>query len=347
MTATTGQVTVAFGPQQRGAPDDLWSEATRVLQRARSELRVLAQQLSDPRVVDAMLLVAHRRRIRVRALLEEDYLFESTASATPWAASGDNEAQRAAFAALARGAVRARLDGRGGSLLHVNVLVADDTPAAGSAVFLTSANFTRSNLVRHLNAAVSVVSEPISLAVASYYDQVWNTSTAAAMTVALPVEPGASGTLTLGSAGESQDQVIAAIDAATTSVDLAMFNIALGNPGFDALRRALDRGVSVRGVVDGDQLTSAWDAVPQLRAAGADIRYLDGMIATGAGRMHQKTILVDDRVAAIGTGNLSSAARDAHELVVILDQGQAPGPWAVAQYVKLELDRLFVRARLA
>jgi len=32
MTATTGHVTVAFGPAQRGAPDDLWPETTDVLQ---------------------------------------------------------------------------------------------------------------------------------------------------------------------------------------------------------------------------------------------------------------------------------------------------------------------------
>lgn len=346
MSATSGQVTVSFGPAQRAAPDDLWIEATGVLQRARAELRVLAQQLSDPRLVNAMLLVANRRGIRVRTILEEDYLFDDTASATPWTPGGRNEAQRDAFAALARGAIRVRLDGRGGSLLHTNVILARDTAASGNAVYLSSANFTRSNLTQHLNAAVCIVSDPVATALASYFDQVWATSRAASTTVALPVETGALGTVTIGTGGVSQDQVIAVIDAATSSVDLAMFNLALGNPGFDAVDRALDRGVHVRGVVDGDQRGNAWDAVPALRAKGADVRYLDGIVATGLGRMHQKTVLVDDRVAAIGTGNLSMAARQAHELVVVLDQAQAPGPWPMAQYVKLELDRLFVLAPL-
>jgi len=308
---------------------------------------VLAQQASDPRFVNALTLVSDRRRIRVRAILEEDYLFEDTASPTPWTPSGDNEADRAAFAALARAAIRVRFDGRGGSLMHSNLVIAGGVAGAESAVLLASANFTRSNFAQHLNASVRIVSDSVAASLMPYAERLWGRSTPpASVAGALPVEPGAQGTLTVGPAGEGQDAMIAAADRATATIDLAMFNIALNNPGYDSVVRALQRGVTVRGVVDGDQLGNAWDAVPTLRGMGADIRYLDGKIASGLGRMHQKTLLVDDRIAVIGTSNFSTAARQSHEAVAMLDADQLTGPWPVAQYVKLELDRLFVRGQI-
>jgi len=344
VTLVVEPLTLVFTPFARGAPGDMWPLLSDTLQRSRGGVRVATQNLSDPRVVDALIRVAQRRAVRVRAVVEEDYLFDSgrPAPADPWAAAGENEAGRAAFSALARTGIRTRTDAAGGSLMHSNIVVATDVPEAGSAVLITSANLTRSNAQRHYNATIAIRSATVANMLEKAFDQAWAGDLrrpVAETTIAL--SDGSACTVLTGANGETLDRAAELIDGATQTVEFTMFTLATGNEALDALLRARARGVQVRGVVDGDQVGQPWDAVPTLRGAGADVRYNPGVLTGGTGRMHQKTMAVDGRRVLLGTGNWSTAARSAHETAVAIAAPAGAAPWPLGQYVKAEIDRLF------
>jgi phosphatidylserine/phosphatidylglycerophosphate/cardiolipin synthase-like enzyme len=226
--------------------------------------------------------------------------------------------------------------------MHSNCVVATDQPDANSAALVSSANLTRSNTQRHYNATVAIRSPAVAAALARSFDTMWagdfKRSTA---DVTIPLSDGSECSVLCGASGETLTRSAEVIDDAQETVDFAMFTLARGNEAFDALLRALARGVRVRGVVDGDQVNQPWDAVPALRGAGGDVRYTPGVLTGGEGRMHQKTMVVDGRVVMVSTGNWSAAARSAHEAAVVVATSAAMRPWLIAQYVKSEIDRLF------
>ncbi len=343
MTLIVEPLTLVFTPFARGAPGDMWPLLSDTLQRSRGQVRVATQQLSDPRVVDALIKVAQKRRVRVRAIVEEDYLYDDgQPPADPWKAEGENEASRAGFCAMARAGLRMRTDGAGGALMHSNFVVATDDPDANSAVVVTAANLTRSNAQRHYNASVAIRSPTVASMLARAFDQMWAGDFKRPVAEAtMDLSDGSACTVLCGANGETLERSADVIDQAAETVDFAMFTLAIGNEAFDALLRALARGVRVRGVVDGDQVGQPWDAVPRLRGAGGDVRYNPGVLTGGAGRMHQKTMVVDGEHVMVGTGNWSTAARTAHEIAVLVTTTPAsPRPWLVGQYVKSEIDRL-------
>ena len=344
MTLVVEPLTLVFTPFARGAPGDMWPLLSDTLQRSRGQVRVATQQLSDPRVVDALIRVAQRRAVRVRAVVEEDYLFDSgrPAPADPWAAAGENEASRAAFSALARTGIRTRTDAAGGSLMHSNIVVATDVPEANSAALITSANLTRSNAQLHYNACIAIRSATVANMLEKAFDQAWAGDLRRPVAeTTIDLGDGSACTVLTGANGETLDRAAELIDGATQTVEFTMFTLATGNEALDALLRARARGVQVRGVVDGDQVGQPWDAVPTLRGAGADVRYNPGVLTGGTGRMHQKTMAVDGRRVLLGTGNWSTAARTAHETAVAIAAPAGAQPWPLGQYVKAEIDRLF------
>ena len=109
-------------------------------------------------------------------------------------------------------------------------------------------------------------------------------------------------------------RIIKAIDAATTSLDLAMYNLSDGNVE-KALQRAIGRGVFVRAVTDNasaDRSSPAGSKSARLEALGINVRYVNKI-------MHHKFMLVDgpkdgsNKTAAeatlvSGSGNWSSGA---------------------------------------
>ncbi|MEW4369549.1 phospholipase D-like domain-containing protein [Paenibacillus kandeliae] len=119
---------------------------------------------------------------------------------------------------------------------------------------------------------------------------------------------------------DAEGMVVNAIKGATTSIDLAMYNLSRGKI-IDALEEAKQRGVNVRIISDQSKASTA-DLQPLLDA-GIPIK-----INTFDGKMHEKLMLVDGKTALTGSFNYTKASSEENDEVIIAIHDQAlVGKW--------------------
>ncbi len=105
------------------------------------------------------------------------------------------------------------------------------------------------------------------------------------------------------------------IDAAKTSVDVMIFTIS--NPQIvQALRRAHERGIQVRVIVNPAQEKSRVSKAGYLHSLGLRVRSDDRHT-----RMHNKVTIIDSMIVCTGSANYSKSAdrSNAENLVIIRD----------------------------
>jgi len=113
--------------------------------------------------------------------------------------------------------------------------------------------------------------------------------------------------------GVIEARLISILDAATRTVDLAMFSFTDDQLG-DAVIRAHQRGVTVRVIRDGAQSAGSGDENDQLRAAGIEV-----IVENLRGSMHHKFLVVDGTITVVGSYNWSDAADQSNfENVVVI-----------------------------
>lgn len=120
---------------------------------------------------------------------------------------------------------------------------------------------------------------------------------------------------------ERLDYVIKAeLDAATKSIDIAMFTFTLYNVS-DALQKAVQRGVKVRMVVEAKQADSS-DAEDKVESAGGKVIRGANEIGTHSA-MHQKYAVIDGHKVITGATNWTvSGTRYNEEDLLIIDSAE-------------------------
>jgi phosphatidylserine/phosphatidylglycerophosphate/cardiolipin synthase-like enzyme len=116
-------------------------------------------------------------------------------------------------------------------------------------------------------------------------------------------------------------EVVALIDGASTSVDLAQFTFSVREIA-DAVRRAHGRGVRVRLAIDKGQDVEGTRA-RELLAEGLDVRFVAGK-PSGAdpGLLHAKFVVVDGAALLTGSMNFSSTGTTINEENAIVVRGE-------------------------
>lgn len=129
--------------------------------------------------------------------------------------------------------------------------------------------------------------------------------------------------------GGPEEQLIASINAAKTSIDMAIYNFSLVNVA-DALIAAHDRGVQVRLVMESE----AMENQQPLRLQDAGIPIVGDQ---REGLMHNKFVIIDNQEVWTGSLNLtaSGAYNDHNNLVRIRSQ-------RMAQNYSVEFNEFFV-----
>lgn len=126
------------------------------------------------------------------------------------------------------------------------------------------------------------------------------------------------------------DATLALIRGATQDLRFEMYiwaDDAVGQEVAEALRGALDRGVAVRGLVDGLGSWGSEAMVAELRLAGADLRRFHP-VAPWRPRLwnrrnHRKLLIADGREAIVGSANWGLDYRPAQNADAFLDVGIA------------------------
>ena len=101
MSVSTGQIELHLGPSVLGAPDDLEAVIVGFLNGAETSLEIAVQEI-DSQTVAMAIVAAKQRGVRVRVILEGDYLVERPVLADPWQLTGQSEANRVIHAGLLR-----------------------------------------------------------------------------------------------------------------------------------------------------------------------------------------------------------------------------------------------------
>jgi len=288
-------------------------EATdRALDPRSDRVDVLSHALGHRSVVER-IAAARTLGARVRVTLEGENLAEEVGFDI-WEPGGDGEQLRQAVCALWRSGVNVCVDHRP-TLVHANLICS----SSARTVFLTSANLTTSGLTRDHNDGVLITDDVLYEQVRDRLDALWRSGRATPVDAPPLIGADASTEIRLGPGGRIEDHLCQIVESAHRSIRFAVFTVSTAAERIlAALAAAATRGVDVAGVVDADQAGQRFDAVPMLRSAGVDARYVPGVLTGGLGRMHHKLLVIDDSDVVTGTYNLSAAARKNYEVTLTL-----------------------------
>lgn len=340
MSAKTESCEVFLSPPSRGAPDDLRQQLQTML-REDADIDIASQQMSDRGVVSAMADIRSLRNRRARVFVESRYLKESNplpANAI-WHPGGAYEQHRECFSALSRAGIDVRADVVTSALQHTNFIRLDRE--SSSKLLLSSANFAPGSIDRHLNWSVVLSSSRVLESIEQAFDAMWDGDFRDVGTaISIAETEGLSGRFALGANAEAVDELVTAIDLASERIRFAYFVMSQDTQVVAALLRAADRGVDVAGIVDADQGTQRWNAVPQLRDGGVDARYYPGALTGASGRMHHKTVVCDRKVLCLTSANASKAATRSLEFALLLHDE------TLSSFVDKEILRLGANASI-
>ncbi|HEY7917433.1 MAG TPA: phospholipase D-like domain-containing protein [Acidimicrobiales bacterium] len=271
-------------------PGDGYRSVDLMIAGARRTVEVSMYELADIRT-QALLILAARRGVAVRVLLDRDY--------------GGASVNQAAFAQLRRAGVPVRW-APAGTLLHQKTVTTDGTASAVLTGNLTSRYYTTTR-----DFAV-IDRDPGSVrAIASVFARDWRGQ---------PVRPGPDVAGLVWSPGAGPT-LTGLVDSARRTVVVENEEMASA-PVEAALEAVARRGVDVEVVLAGAAGHVAMDAL-----TGAGARVVTSPGPPLALYPHAKAIVVDGTTAFVGSQNFSTAGLDRNrELGLITDDPTVVGP---------------------
>jgi phosphatidylserine/phosphatidylglycerophosphate/cardiolipin synthase-like enzyme len=294
----------------RGGPDARLAQA---IDAAAYSVDVAIYHLNLWSIRDALLRAAERG-VRVRVVVESDGMF-------------DAEVQDLVQAGIPV------LGDRRESLMHHKFTLID-----GLEVWTGSMNYSVGSAYRDRNVLLRIRSSALAEDYAREFDEMFVDDRFGPLSVADTPHPALTIEGTPVESWFSPDDGVAGrlmelIEGAQASVEFLAFTFT-SDPLAEALIRAAERGVTVRGVLERDQAVAAGTDYDRLRQAGIDVR-----LDSSDGTMHHKLLLIDGRVLATGSYNFTRSAEESNdENIVILFSPNA------AAELELEFAEIFQSA---
>ncbi len=274
----------------RGGPDARLAEA---IDAAVYSVDVAIYHLNLWSVRDALLRAADRG-VRVRVVVESDGMF-------------DAEVQDLVQAGIPV------LGDRRESLMHDKFTVID-----GLEVWTGSMNYSVGSAYRDHNLLLRLRSSALAEDYTREFEEMFVDDRFGPLSVADTPNPAITIDGTQVEVWFAPDDGVASrlvglIDDARSQVDFLAFTFT-SDALAEALLRAGERGVTVRGVIERDQAEAAGSDYARLQQAGIDVRQ-----DSNPGTMHHKLLLIDQGVVATGSYNFTRSAEESNdENVVIL-----------------------------
>ncbi|MFC0681215.1 phosphatidylserine/phosphatidylglycerophosphate/cardiolipin synthase family protein [Lysobacter korlensis] len=352
-------VELHLGPSRLGGPDDLEAAILEFILGARHSLAIAVQELDSPAIAEA-IIGARRSGVRVRAILEGDYLGEHRPRQDPWELKGAHEENRRIQAALQRADVDLITD-LNPNIFHQKFIVRDKgRPTA--AVLTGSTNFTRIDTgampqsgargirAGNLNHVLVLHGDR---AAAQYQAEFSRMRSGTFGALHERVEPRPRefrlGHLRVkplfaprhGPEMEIMKQML----KAKSSIEFAMFTFATSSGIDDTMARLKPLLPRLRGVLDRDQGAQKWAATGTLKAAGVEL--FQNRKGTGVRKLHHKLMVIDRRLVIAGSFNYTEPATTLNdENIIVLGDLEGTDPSAeaaerqFAEYALAEIERI-------
>ncbi len=343
MPQTVGNIELYMGPRDVGGPDDLRQAIIDFIAGAKKRLDIAVQELDSWDVADA-IVQARQGGVRVRLVVEGDYLRAGRMAANPWLPGGKYEVNREIQNVILRTAINVRSDFNP-SIFHQKFIVRD-----GSALLTGSTNFTDSGTSSNLNHLVIVRSRKVANLYGREYRE---------------IQQGHFGKLNEGHDEAPRDVEVSNVPVrvlfapdhnpemeimkqmlkAKKRIDFAMFTFAKSSGIDDTMIALTSAGVPIRGVLDKRQANQRWAATRPVRNAGAKL-----YVAEPQGKLnklHHKLMVIDRQVVIAGSFNYTGpATRLNDENIIILGDTETKKKSSItaqkklAKYALDEIDRI-------
>jgi phosphatidylserine/phosphatidylglycerophosphate/cardiolipin synthase-like enzyme len=343
MPAKLGNITMYMGPKQAGGPDDLEGVILDFINGAKKKLDIAVQELDNANIAKA-IIAARNRKVRVRLVLEADYLVSQKPRKNPWKPGGANQHNREILVALLRSAIWVRSDFNS-SIFHQKFIVRD-----GSAVLMGSTNFTVTGTTKNLNHLVVFEDRKI----ANIYKKEFG-----------EIAKGHFGKLNEGHDPKPKDVLVSNVRArvafapdhapemeimkqmmkAQKRIDFAIFTFSKSSGIDDTMIAQTKAGIKVTGALDGQAGNQKWAATRPVKNAGAALTLVRK--SPTVGKLHHKLMVIDDEITIIGSFNYTGPANllNDENIIVLGDkaaktQAQRKAQTKLAKYARAEIDRI-------
>lgn len=348
MSLVVGGIELFMGPTQLGSPDNLEQTITGFIDSADRTLEIAVQELESLPITEAILR-ARKRKVRVRVVLERDYLTETKPLEDPWTPGGKNMHNREMYAALLRAKVPVITD-LNPNIFHQKFMVKDWRTSARAEVLTGSTNFTPTGTSSNLNHIVIIKGKRTANVFKREFEELWSGTfgqkrerhdpkPAVYQVSNVPVK------VLFAPDHSPEMEVMKQMLKAQRRIDFAIFTFATSS-GIDDAMIAVQRGkVAVRGILDRAQGNQKWAATRPLASEGAEI-YLTRR-TRGLGKLHHKLMVIDEQVIIAGSFNYTAPATALNdENIVVIGNLSEKDPAKIALQKRLgafaltEIDRM-------
>jgi phosphatidylserine/phosphatidylglycerophosphate/cardiolipin synthase-like enzyme len=342
MPITVGPITLYMGPNTIGGPDSLEAPIIEFIDAAQSELLVCVQELDHRPIADA-LIAASRRGVRVRAIMEQDYLREKNAPDPN--SLGVQEINRELLMRILRAGVDAKAD-YNPAIFHQKFMIRDK-----ASVLTGSTNFTTTGVTKNLNHLCVIHDEEVAREYGREFRQLRKGIFGARSlnTPRKPLEDHTVGGVRIkplfAPDHMPEMEFIKQMIKAKDRIDFAVFTFSQSSGIDDALVNARQKGLAVNGALDRRQANQTWASKDTL--VSGDVRLHQNRAGTGVRKIHHKLMVMDDGLIILGSFNYTGPANLVNDenIVVLGDLDLPDGAARDAQrhlglYARAEIDRI-------
>lgn len=341
-----------MGPASLGAPDDLQQVIVDFIDRARSSLDVAVQEIESRPIAEA-LIRARQRGLRVRLVLEQDYLRAGKPPPDPFAVGGEDEENRNLFAAMLRADIDARAD-YNPHIFHQKFILRDSGKTR-RALLTGSTNFTPTGVGSHaskknLNHIVIAHDQRVCNEYDREFEEIWN-GTFGKVRSRHEASPrknrvgGISVRALFAPDHAPEMEIMKQILKAKQRVDFAIFTFSKSSGIDDTLVAMAKGGIRIRGIFDSGQGNRDWAATRMVADNGGEA-FLAAR-KNGLGKLHHKLMVIDGAVIIAGSFNYTDPANRLNdENILVIGDLEDDDPDAqaaqreVAGFALTEIDRM-------
>ena len=349
-----GNIEMYFGPEALGAPDNLERVITDFIDEARDTLLIAVQELESRPVAEAIVR-AKQRGVKIKMVLEQDYLREQSPPADPFIVDPHDalHENRELFSALLRAGIDVRAD-YNPHIFHQNFIVRD-IEGPKRATLMGSTNFTPTGVGTHatkknLNHVVIVHDKRVSREYETEFEEVW-TGTFGENRVRHESAPrsnrvsGVRVRAVFAPDHTPELEIMKQILKAKERIDFAIFTFSQSSGIDDAIVARVRPNLPVRGIFDSGQGNRDWAATRIVSEAGVEA-YLASR-KQGLGKLHHKLMVIDDSLILCGSFNYTDPANRLNDENILQigdleedDPEAQAGQRALAIAARQEIDRI-------
>ena len=343
MPIKKGNIELYMGPREVGGPDDLKKAIIDFIDGATKKLDIAVQELDSIDIAEAVIR-ARQKKIRVRIVLEGDYLKSKKGSKNPFKLGGKHEVNRQIHDAILRTAINVKSD-YNPKIFHQKFIIRD-----GNSLLTGSTNFTDTGTSSNLNHIVVIKDENVARIYSKEFKE---------------IQQGHFGKLNEGHDPSPGDVEVSKIPIrilfapdhspemeimkqmlkAKTRVDFAIFTFSQSSGIDDTMIALRNAGIKIRGALDGKQANQDWAATHPIHQAGVKLFLIPEQGALR--KLHHKLMVIDKQVVVAGSFNYTGPANRLNdENLIILGDLESTSASSIskqqelASYALNEIDRI-------